>query len=192
MITGRFKKNYFGPSRPRGDTKKHEKKRTQKSHAGAIQKNEKTHTQTPPTHKTATATSHRQQVDNRCGGGWHCRWFAPKILSTFVGISSRSSSAGRLDMVSCCLESIRIFMLTLPLPLVDITLAVSYPWMSGSEPIIIAYTPARPFTNATPQCMLARYSFEWMSDNLFLKEERLKRVWFSQSASDFVGVAVAA
>ena len=44
-------------------------------------------------------------------------------------------------------------------------------WSSGSEPIIVAYTPARAVINATPQCMLARYSFDWLGDNYVQKPE---------------------
>ena len=53
---------------------------------------------------------------------------------------------------------------------------------SGSEPIIIAYTPARAVVNATPQCMLPRYSFGWLSDKDVLKPEHVKHVWLSVRA----------
>ena len=57
-------------------------------------------------------------------------------------------------------------------------------WSSVSEPIIIAYTSARAFMHATPQCMLARYSLEWLGNTYFSRAERL--MFASLSASDFV------
>ena len=47
-------------------------------------------------------------------------------------------------------------------------------WLSVSESNIIAYTSARAVIHATPQCMLRRYSFEWLDDNHVSKAERLQ------------------
>ena len=41
------------------------------------------------------------------------------------------------------------------------------------------HQPVRAVMNATPQCMLARYSLYWLGDNNVLKPERLKHVWLS-------------
>ena len=48
-------------------------------------------------------------------------------------------------------------------------------WSSVREPIIIEYTSAR-VIHATPQCMPARYSFDWLGYNYLCRTS--KRVWF--------------
>ena len=61
--------------------------------------------------------------------------------------------------------------------LIDIIWAMPY-LVSVNEFIIIAYTSARAVVHTTPQCLLARYSFEWLGDNIFFTAERLNHVWF--------------
>ena len=89
-----------------------------------------------------------------------------------VGVLPRSSSAGELDTILYWSE--HFLMLNERSPH-QYNLGCLI-WPSGSEPIIIAYTSARSAINVTPQCLLARYSFEGLDDILFFKADRLKHV----------------
>ena len=57
-------------------------------------------------------------------------------------------------------------------------------WSSVSEPIITAYTSARAVIYATPQCMLARYSFQRLGD-IFCKGQNVYQQNMFGSLSGF-------
>ena len=68
------------------------------------------------------------------------------------------------------------FVLTHDVSLVNVIWVVSYLVISQRAH---HHTPRHQhelLIHETPQCMLARYSFEWLGDNYRLKAERLKHV----------------
>ena len=152
--TGAFSEKTFGAS---GPPRRHEITRKKNTHntpliRGAIQKNKekkkRTHTHTSHTH-ARTAQQQQVLVMSQPSSTSKSNTRSLELLGKSWRSGAHEGGHAGASSRACCARSTAR------------TWAVSYLGTSGNESIIIAYTPsARAVINATPQCMLARYSFE--------------------------------